>query len=97
MHRLTLVQGPAGERLERQQGAGDAVARAVEAHVDYVSGLLSAERPFAGAQLLQDVAIADLCRRDGDAGSFHRGVKAVVGHHGDHYALSRESPRVLQM
>ena len=48
-----------GERLERQQRGGDAVAGADEAHVDDVAGLLAAERPAALAQLLEHVAVAD--------------------------------------
>ena len=55
------------ERLERQQRAGDAVAGAVEAHLDDVPGLLAAERPAACAQLLEHVAVADARGRDRDA------------------------------
>ena len=61
-HRVALAQVAAGERLEREQRAGDAVAGAVEAHVDDVPGLLAAEHPAARAQLLEHVAVADLRR-----------------------------------
>ena len=48
-----------GERLERQQRGGDAVAGAAEAEIDDVAGLLAAERPAPLAQLLEHVAVAD--------------------------------------
>lgn len=46
-------------------------------------GLLAAERPPPGAQLLEDVAVADLRDRDLDPRLAHRRVEAVVRHHRD--------------
>src|SRR2546421_74783 len=51
LHRVTLAQVGAGERLERQQRGGDAVARRHEARVDDVARLLAAQRPPAPEQL----------------------------------------------
>src|SRR6202035_1083937 len=57
-HRVALAQVPAAEGLEGQQSAGDAIPGAVEAHLDDVPRLLTAEGPAAGAQLGEDVAVA---------------------------------------
>src|SRR5436305_370703 len=68
----------AAQGLERQQGAGDAVAAGHEVRVDDVAGLLAAQRPAAGAELLDHIAVADLRRGDLDAVLLHRRMEAVV-------------------
>ena len=68
--------------------ARDAVARAVEAHVDDVTRLLPAQRPAARAELLEHVAIAHVGRRHRHSGLLHGGVKAVVGHYRDRDAVA---------
>ena len=62
-----------------------------EAHVDDVARLLAAERPAALAQRLEHVAVADRRGRDLDAGGAHRGVEAVVGHHGHGDAVAGQA------
>ena len=96
-HRVALAQIAAGERLHRQQCAGDAVAGAVEAHLDDVPGLLAAEHPVARAQLLEHVAVADVRDRHRHARLLHRRVKAVVGHHRHRHAVAVEPPAVAQV
>ena len=96
-HRVALAQRPPAERLEREQRAGDAVAGAVEAHVDDVPGLLAAEHPAALAQRLQHVAVPDVGRGDVDLGVAHRGVEAVVGHHGHRDPAAGEAAGALEV
>ena len=83
LHRHRLGEVAPGELAHRHQRRGDAVAGGDEAGVDDVAGLLAAERPAALAQLVEDVAVADLGDGDLDPGLLHRPVEAVVAHHGD--------------
>ncbi len=96
-HGVALAEVAPAERLQRQQRAGDAVAGAVEAHVDDVTRLLAAERPSARAQLLEHVAVADLRRADLHALALHRRVEAVVGHHRDGHAVAAQAPAGAQV
>jgi hypothetical protein len=91
-HRGAVGQIGAAERLQREQGAGDAVAGGDEAHVDDVAGLLAAQCPAAVAQGLEDVAVADLRRGDLDRRPAHGRMEAVVRHDRDGYAVARQPP-----
>ena len=59
--------------------------------------LLSAERPAAPAELVQDIAVADRGRRDLDALLRHRRVEAVVGHHRDRDPVTGEPSPVTEV
>ena len=59
VHRVAIGQVAPVQRLEREQRAGDPVARRAEAQIDDVAGLLAAERPAALAELVEDVAVPD--------------------------------------
>ncbi len=60
-------------------------------------GLLPAEHPAAGAELLQHVAVPDPGGGDGDLGVAHRSVEAVVGHHRDDHPPAGEAPGALEV
>src|SRR5487761_1198311 len=87
-HRCTFAQVATGQRLEREQRAGDAVAGAVEAHVDDVARLLAPEAPGTVAQLLEHIAVSDRRACHVDPGLAHGCMKAIVGHHGHHDAIA---------
>src|SRR3954451_15075466 len=96
-HRVAAHEVGAVEGLERQQRARDAVAGGREAELDDVARLLAAEHPAAVAQLLEHVAVADLRRRDLDAGLLHRRVEAVVRHHRHGDPIARETAGAAQV
>src|SRR6201995_4286103 len=58
LHRPAGVEVSGPERLERQQGAGDPIARGAEAQIDDVTGLLTAQGPAAPSKLVKHVAVA---------------------------------------